>query len=151
MVSFFTLVLFLISCGSNTDDSVIINDDPVTVNEELYFPPLNSSTWETLSLNALNWNETAFEELKTFLSSSNTESFIVLKDGKIVIEEYFNGASATTINPWFSAGKTLTAFVTGLAQQDGFLSINDATSNYLGEGWTDMPLEKEDLITIKHL
>jgi CubicO group peptidase (beta-lactamase class C family) len=150
MVSILASILFLFSCSSDSDDTVVVDNDPIIVEDGLYFPPLNSDTWETLSLSQLNWNQSAFEDLKLFLANSDTESFILLQDGKIVIEEYFNGANAITLNPWFSAGKTLTAFTTGLAQQDGFLSINDATSNYLGEGWTDMPLEKEDLITIKH-
>ena len=63
---------------------------------------------------------------------------------------YFNGASSITFNPWFSAGKTLTAFTVGLAQQDGHLSIDEKVSNYLGEGWTNMPMGKENLITIKN-
>lgn len=150
MTSIFALIFFLFSCSSSDDDSIVISDDPVVTEEGLYFPPLNSSVWETISLSELNWNQTALDELKAFLEDSNTESFILLKDGKIVIEEYFNGANSSTLNPWFSAGKTLTAFTTGLAQKDGFLSINDLTSDYLGTGWTDMSLEKESLITIKH-
>ena len=128
----------------------MIDNEVVVIEEELYFPPLNFTSWETTTLSDLNWNETAFEELKTFLEDTNTESFILLKHGKIVIEEYFSGTNAATLNPWFSAGKTLTSFTTGLAQQDGYLSIDDVTSDYLGTGWTDIPLEKESLITIKH-
>lgn len=150
MASFFALLLLLISCGSSNDDTIVIDDDPVTITDELYFPTLNSAAWETLSLEELNWNSTALEDLKTFLADSDTESFLILKNGKIVVEEYFNGANSATLNPWFSAGKTLTAFTTGLAQQDGYLSIDDLTSDYLGAGWTDMPLEKESMITIKH-
>jgi len=150
MTSIFTLIFFLLSCGSNSDDTTITNNIPVTVEDGLYFPPLNSSTWEILSLEEVNWNSEALQALTTFLTNTNTESFLILKDGKIVVEEYFNGANASTLNPWFSAGKTLTAFTTGLAQQDGYLSIDDLTSGYLGEGWTNMPLQKENLITIKH-
>jgi CubicO group peptidase (beta-lactamase class C family) len=145
---FFVLMLFLFSCSSQTDD-IASNDDPITIGDALYFPPLNSANWETLSLEELNWNSTALEELKSFLADSNTESFLILKNGKIVVEEYFNGANSSTLNPWFSAGKTLTAFTVGLAQQDGFLSVDNRTSDYLGEGWTNMPLEKEHQITIR--
>lgn len=149
MIYVFSLLMILTSCSNDNSDEIIVTDDVVT-DDGLYYPPLNSSTWETTSLSELGWSETAFDDLKTFLANSNTESFMLLKDGKIVIEEYFNGANASTLNPWFSAGKTLTAFTTGLAQQDGYLSIDDKTSDYLGVGWTDMPLEKENLITIKH-
>ena len=59
----------------------------------------------------------------------------------------------TTSDPWYwaSAGKTLTATVTGIAQQEGYLNINNKVSDYLGAGWTSAPIAKENLITNKHL
>lgn len=142
------LIWVCYACSSNTDDT----SDPVDpiLSEELYFPPNGSSTWESTSLVALGWNATAYNDLQGFLSTSNTQAFIVLVNGKIVIEEYFNGATDATIIPWFSASKTLTAFTTGLAQQDGILTIQDRSSDYLGVGWTSMPSDKEQLITLKH-
>ena len=38
----------------------------------------------------------------------------------------------------------------GIAQQEGDLNINDKTSDYLGNAWTSVPLEKENLITVKN-
>ena len=67
------------------------------------------------------------------------------------MENYFNGHSATDPWYWASAGKTLTATVTGIAEQEGFLNINNKVSDYLGTGWTSAPLAKENLITNKHL
>ena len=148
ILGIFILVFTILSCNSEANESITIEDNSI-VEDGLYFPPLNSLNWERLSLEELNWNQSALNDLRTFLTNTNTESFIVLKDGKIVIEEYFNGANESTLNPWFSAGKTLTAFTTGLAQQDGFLSINNKTSDYLGLGWTNMTIEKENLITLR--
>ena len=69
-----------------------------------------------------------------------------------VITNLLGNADFTSNTPWYwaSAGKTLTAFLTGIAQQEGLLNIGDKTSKYLGEGWTSAPAEKEDLITIRH-
>jgi len=66
------------------------------------------------------------------------------------MEKYFNGHSQNAKWNWYSAAKTLTGITVGIAQQEGFLSINDKTSNYLGTHWTSLNLEKENLITIKH-
>jgi CubicO group peptidase (beta-lactamase class C family) len=41
--------------------------------------------------------------------------------------------------------------MTGIAQQEGLLNINNKVSDYIGTGWTSMPLAKENLITNKHL
>jgi len=40
---------------------------------------------------------------------------------------------------------------TGIAQQEGLLNINAKVSDYLGNGWTSEPLDKEKLITSRHL
>ena len=67
------------------------------------------------------------------------------------MENYFNGHTATSPWYWASAGKTLTATVTGIAQDEGLVNINNKVSDYLGTGWTSAPLAKENLITCKHL
>ena len=51
---------------------------------------------------------------------------------------------------WASAGKTLTAFTVGKAQEDGFLKITDKSSDYLGSGWSSLTTQKESLILIKN-
>ena len=139
----FILVTTLWSCNS---------DDGNSSNEEaMYFPPIGSSTWETKTVASLGWNETQVQPLLDYLELKHTKGFIVLHNGRIVMENYFNGHSATDPWYWASAGKTLTATVTGIAQQEGYLNINDKVSDYLGTGWTSAPLAKENLITNKHL
>ncbi len=115
-----------------------------------YFPPKTSNTWETVTPASLGWNTGAIDPLLDFLQENNTKAFIVLKDGKIAIEQYFGTFSQDSAWYWASAGKTVTAFLVGVAQQEGKLSISDQTSKYLGKGWTVAPSEKEDLITIWH-
>ncbi|WP_081248783.1 serine hydrolase domain-containing protein [Flavobacterium covae] len=119
--------------------------------EEMYFPPNSLGTWETKNRSDLNWNSAAFETLKIYLKETNTKSFMILVNGRIVVEEYLNGHSVSQIWQWNSAGKTLISTLTGIAQQEGILNINDKVSKYLGIGWTITPIEKENLITCKHL
>lgn len=140
-------LLTIISCSGDNDS---LNDsDPQ--NGTIYFPPLNSDNWETKSISELDWNETELQPLLDYLENKNTKSFMVLHEGKIVIEAYFNGHSSTSPWYWASAGKTLTTAMTGIAENEGLLDINDKASDYLGTGWTSAPLEKENLITCKHL
>ena len=139
----FILITSLWSCNS---------DDGNSSNEEaMYFPPIGSSTWETKTIASLGWNETQVQPLLDYLELKNTKGFIILHNGKIVMENYFNGHSATDTWYWASAGKTLTATVTGIAEQEGYLNINNKVSDYLGTGWTSAPISKENLITNKHL
>uniref|UniRef100_UPI0030D9D30C serine hydrolase domain-containing protein n=1 Tax=uncultured Planktosalinus sp. TaxID=1810935 RepID=UPI0030D9D30C len=115
-----------------------------------YFPPTSGTDWETLPPNTLNWCPEKIDLLNTFLDENNTKAFILLKDGKIVIESYFD--DHTMADPWYwaSAGKTITAFMTGIAQQEGFLSIDEPTSTYLGTGWTNCSTADEFAITIEN-
>lgn len=120
--------------------------------ETMYFPPNDgSNTWETKSISSLGWNQSQVQPLLDFVQSKNTKSFIILVNGRIVLEHYFNGHSATTPWYWASAGKTLTSTVTGIAQDENLININNKVSNYLGTGWTSAPLAKENLITCKNL
>jgi CubicO group peptidase (beta-lactamase class C family) len=118
--------------------------------QQLYFPPVGSETWETTSPEELNWCTDEIPALLDFLEETNTRAFLVLKDGKIVIEEYLNGNTTNTPWYWASAGKSLTAFLVGMAQQEGYLDINESSTNYLGEGWTSLTPEEELAITIRH-
>ncbi len=136
------LLLQLVSC--NKDDLEI----PTNTNNSIYFPPNNSDNWETSSLTDLKWNENKLQSLLDFLQEKNSKAFIILKDGKIVVEWYGNNFKKDAIWYWASAGKVLTATTVGIAQQSGFLNINDKASDYLEEGWTNMNPNQENKITI---
>jgi CubicO group peptidase (beta-lactamase class C family) len=125
--------------------------NPDTTPKELYFPPLAGTNWETKSINDLGWNQDAVQPLLDYLESKNTKSFMILIDGKIVMENYFNGHTATTNWYWASAGKTLTSTLTGIAEQEGFINTNNKVSDYIGRGWTVETLTQENLITCKNL
>lgn len=129
--------------------------DPVGVN--LYFPPSGTAEWQSVSPATLGWDVSAIPALTTMLEENGTRAFILLKNGKIVMEYYFGNNitgtapfSATSYWYWASAGKTLTAFIVGKAAEDGYLTVNDKTSDYLGEGWTSLTRPQEDAITIRH-
>ncbi len=145
---FVILGMYLSACSTDADTQ---NEEDVAESEtitSMYFPPLNSNEWETTTLSELQWNETAVQGLYTFLEEKNTKAFIVLKNGRIAIEWY--ATDFTQDSPWYwaSAGKTLTAFTTGIAVSEDYLNLSDRSSSYLGEGWTSLPKDKEDLITV---
>jgi CubicO group peptidase (beta-lactamase class C family) len=142
---FLLLFLSISSCSKNDDVA------QPTPPETMYFPSNTNATWETTSPASLGWKQSAVQPLKNFLSQENTKSFMILVNGRIVIEEYFNGHTASTSWEWNSAGKTLVATATGIAQQEGLLNINNKASDYLKTGWTSMSLAKENLISVRHL
>lgn len=136
----------VLSCTSET-----VSIPQTEANESLYFPPLTSEVWETKTLRELNWNENELQPLIDFLEVKNTKSFMILHDGRIVVEAYMNGHDANKAWYWASAGKTLTTAIAGIAQEEGLINLNHKVSDYLGEGWTSAPLEKENLILCDNL
>lgn len=146
------LLLALTACNKEDD-----NNMPPTEEATDYFPPLYGNNWESTTPSELGWNTTKIDNLLSYLETNNTRAFIILKDGKIVIEEYFGNNILGTVPfdedsqwYWASAGKTLTAALVGIAQQEGNLNIENATSDYLGNGWTSLTSEKEQLIKVKN-
>ena len=119
--------------------------------QSLYFPPLSGSVWDTLSPQSINWCQQRIDSLYNYLQVKNTKSFIILKNGKIVLEKYFGTYTIDSTWYWASAGKSLTGFLAGVAQQQGLININNQVSQYIGTGWTSAPLVKENLITVKNL
>jgi CubicO group peptidase (beta-lactamase class C family) len=81
------------------------------------------------------------------------DSIIVVKHGKILIEEYFNGATPNTLHDMRSAGKSFTSALVGIAIDKGLINgVNDRLLSYFPEieRSNDWDLRKDD-ITLKHV
>lgn len=147
ILSSLLVIICVSACSSEQKTTTPI---PV-LTEKMYFPPLTGNTWETKTIASLNWNQSAVQPLLDYLGLKHSKGFIILVNGRIVIENYFNGHSAAAPWYWASAGKTLTSTVTGIAQQEGLLNIDNKVSQYIGAGWTSETPAKENLITCKNL
>jgi len=131
--------------------SLLVFCSNAEVQAQRYFPPLNPQLqWDTLSATTLGWCTEKTPALYEYLERSNTKGYLLLYKGRIVLEKYFGTFTKDSAWYWASAGKTLTSVLIGKAQEEKLLSIEDKTSTYLGSGWTSIPKEKEDLITIKN-
>ena len=144
-ILFSLLSLFLfINCSSESNSDT-------TASENVYFPPTTGTNWETKSISDLGWKQEAVQPLLDYLELKHSKSFMILVNGRIVMENYFNGHSATTNWYWASAGKTLTSTLTGIAEQEGHINTNNKVSNYINTAWTTETVAKENLITCKNL
>lgn len=149
MQSIITAALFCVLFSScQKDETTITPINPPAAS--MYFPPIGSDVWETVNPQTLGWDVTKLNEAADYAGTKNTYGLIILYKGRIVTERYWNGWNTNTLYYIASAGKSVTAFLAGIAQQEGQLNINNKTSDYLGTGWTSAPLAKENLITVKH-
>ena len=74
----FLVLFFTLGCAS--DDS---SGDQEPEVDTLYFPPLNSDTWETSTVAELGWNTSELQPLLNYVESKGTKAFLILKKGKM--------------------------------------------------------------------
>jgi CubicO group peptidase (beta-lactamase class C family) len=142
----FVIVLSVVGCKKNTSDT----ENNPAASEAYYYPSATLDIWETKPASSLNWDEAKLIEAFDYAATKSTYGLIVLQHGKIVKEQYWNNWTKDNKYPLNSAGKSVVGFLAGIAQQDGIININNKTSQYLGVGWTSLPLAKENLITLKN-
>jgi CubicO group peptidase (beta-lactamase class C family) len=76
------------------------------------------------------------------------KGIVIVRDGRLVGERYFNGDSAETLHDIRSATKSLTSLLMGIAIEKGLIrSVNDSISLYL----PGLPKDGKEKITIKDL
>ena len=85
-----------------------------------------------------------------FLAENKTQSFIVIHDGTVVYENYFNNTRRDSIVTSFSAAKSFDSTLIGMAIQEGYIqSVDDPVTRYLPELAQRDP--RFDQITIRHV
>ncbi|WP_312074876.1 serine hydrolase [Chryseobacterium sp.] len=83
------------------------------------------------------------------LNHSNTASFLVVKDGKLVHEQYFKNYKKTSLTNSFSMAKAVTVMLLGKALEEGKIaSIDEKFSVYFDEFKTKASAEN---LTLKNL
>ncbi len=82
----------------------------------------------------------------------NITSIIAIKNGKILIEEYFNGANRNTLHDTRSVGKSFASTLLGIAIKDKFIKSETHTLNefYNLKNFQNYSISK-DSITLKSL
>ena len=77
--------------------------------------------------------------LSGLLDETYTDGFLVLKDGKIAYERYFNGMTARTLHLSQSVAKSVTGTVFGILAGQGIIDPSKLVTDYLPElattGW----------------
>jgi CubicO group peptidase (beta-lactamase class C family) len=93
---------------------------------------------------------TGADDWNTFLEEKDTQAFIVIQDGIIRYENYFNGTQRDSIVTSFSVAKSFTSALVGIALDEGYIkNVNDPITTYLPELAERDPRFKD--ITIRHL
>lgn len=91
------------------------------------------------------------KDLMTIIDSNDTHAFLVIQNGKLVYEKYWDGYDTSRLSGSFSAAKSIISLLIGIALDEGKLkSIEEPVCNYIPHFKTN-GLEKiriKDLLTM---
>lgn len=110
------------------------------------------SDWE---ISAEDYDKALIEKLNLKIAQNifkDITSITVIKNGKLLIEEYFNGASRESLHDTRSVGKSFAGTMLGIAIDDGFIKNETKTLKdfYELKKFSNYSLAKEK-VTLKNL
>ena len=102
---------------------------------------------ESEAITEVTWQgkKVTFDE---FLTATQTNAFLVVRDGKITYEKYLNGKTESTVLPSYSVAKTMTSLVIGQLIDEGVLRESDTFVSILPTFKAGTSFDK---VTIKDL
>jgi CubicO group peptidase (beta-lactamase class C family) len=103
--------------------------------------------WETTTPEDAGLDPAPLAQLATVLEGERSSCMTVVHDGEVVYEEGWMGADPETDDEVWSATKSVTSTLVGIAQEEGLLEIDQPVSDYVEE-WVGT--DSED-VTIRNL
>ena len=133
------------ACSSGTDKAEESNNDSEAEAAVGFAVP--GAEWATTDAASAGLDQAALDEITAQAEASDSNCFLVARDGEIVEEHYWNGTGAESSQEVFSASKSFTATIAGIASDDGAFDTSEPASNYIDE-WVGTPSES---VTIENL
>ena len=88
------------------------------------------------------------DELQAIIDSNDTHAFLVIQDGKLIYERYWDNYDSSRLSGSFSAAKSIVSLLIGIALDEGKIkSLDEPVGNYV-DHFKTKGLEK---VTIKDL
>lgn len=103
--------------------------------------------WESTEPTEVGLDPAGVEALLDHGDQINSNCMTVVRDGELAAERYWNGTDAGTDQEIFSASKSVTSTLVGIAQELGHLDIDEPASTFITE-WQGT--DSED-VTIRNL
>ena len=126
---------------------------PEVVESQVMIQPIQPDSGFEVSRDS--FNEGRIHNLKYQIADKTFKdltSIVVVKEGKLILEEYFNGADRATLHDTRSVGKTFASTITGIALDDGHLkSVDSEIKQFYDLGNYENRSSKKEMVTIESL
>lgn len=135
------------ACSSDDDaaDDETKSDD--TSSEDAAAAVFPGDEWATADPEELGFDPAKLDEIAAAAEADNSFCLLVVRHGKVAGEWYWGDSTATSASEVFSATKSYTSTLVGIAQAEGKLDIDDKVSEYVPE-WAGTPSAD---VTVKDL
>jgi len=96
--------------------------------------------WPRIDATDAGLAPSAIDDVRAVAAAAESDCLVVVHDGQLVHEEYWDETTADTDQEIFSTTKSVSAVLVGIAQDQGHLDIDEPASTYLTE-WHGTPSE----------
>lgn len=103
--------------------------------------------WRTVTAADAGMDQAVLDDVAAQAELGDSNCLVVTRDGRLVGEWYWNGTGPQSTQEVFSASKSFTSVLAGIASDDGDLQVSDSASEWIPE-WTGTPSEA---VTVEHL
>jgi len=151
-----SFIIILLSINACTHIPPRVDESGAPQKDYSYQAPLQiNDGWQVSSLDEEGVNEEIIHNLiKNILAGNfpNTHSVLLVKDGKLILEEYFYGNKRDDLHYLASATKSITSILIGISLDEVFLTdVDQNVSRWFNEYQNTKWLSRQYNITIRHL
>jgi CubicO group peptidase (beta-lactamase class C family) len=132
------------SCSSTSSRS---SSKGTTTSAVAGVAPVPGAEWQKVDPSAVGFDAARLDQLAATAQQGKSNCMLVVRDGKIAGEWYFRGTTESSVQDVYSATKSYTSTLVGIAQDEGDLKIGDRASKWIAE-WQNTP---SDVVTVRDL
>jgi CubicO group peptidase (beta-lactamase class C family) len=110
-------------------------------------PPHPGTTWQTVSPASVGLDAKELDSIAATAKKGKSNCLVVVRDGKVAGQWYFNGTGPNTAQNVWSVTKSFASTLVGIAQDDGDLRVGDKASTWIPT-WTGT---RSDAVTVQDL
>ncbi len=141
------LAMVAASCNSGSDDTSSTSGDAPSEATDATPVVYPDPDWNEVTPEEGGVDPAVLQEMADLAEAGGSNCLVVTHDGELVGEWYWNGTDVTTSGELFSATKSVTSALVGIASDRGELDIDEPASKYITE-WQGT--DSED-VTIRNL